>query len=69
MYIRLSLLVLLGALASLGTTGRRWRHLLAMMALLSLAVTASASMPPQCTRRMARTSATSVSPSAALVLY
>ncbi len=56
-------------LASTATGGRREAHLRALMAPLSLALTTSYSLPPQCTRRLARTSAGMVSPSAALVLY
>lgn len=57
--------VLSWTLARTATIGRRGRRLRAMMAQLSLAVTTSNSMPPQWTRRMARTSAGTVSPSAA----
>ncbi len=70
MYIYLVLVVLLlGALASTATGGRHGRRLLAMMALLSLAVTTSTLGPLTSARRMARTSVGTASPSAALVLY
>ena len=60
---------LIGTLASTGTIGRRGAPLRVMMARPSLAVTASASVPLACSRRLARMSAGTVSPSAALVLY
>ena len=63
------LLVLSGSLAATASTGRRGRPRLVLMARLLLALTTSTLMLLVCTRRMARTSAGSVSPSAALVLY
>ena len=57
--------ILSGTLASTAMIGRRERPLRATMARLSLALTTSYSMPLRCTRRMVRTSATSVAPSAA----
>ncbi len=50
-------------------TGRRGALVRDMMASLRLALTTSASMLRAWVRRMARMSAGSVSPSAALVLY
>ena len=69
MWNYLSLLVLSGSLASAASTGRRVPPRLVLMARLPLALTTSTLMLLVCTRRMARTSAGSVSPSAALVLY
>ena len=63
------LLVLSGTLASTATIGRREVRLLTLMALLFLVLTTSDSMSRRFTRRMARALTTSVSPSAALVLY
>ncbi len=63
------LLVLSGTLASSATGGRRVALVRGMTAWLRLALTSSTLMLLVCTRRLARITATSVSPSAALVLY
>ncbi len=57
--------ILSGTLASTAMIGRRERPLRASMAQLSLALTTSASMQRVRIRRLARTSAGTVSPSAA----
>ncbi len=62
-------MVSLGALASTATGGRRVALVRGMTAWLRLALTTSALMLLVCTRRMARVTATTVSLSAALVLY
>ncbi len=62
-------MVSLGSLASTATGGRRVDLVHAMTAWLRLALTTSTLMLLVCTRRMARLTATTVSPSAALVLY
>ena len=61
--------VSLGTLASTVTGGRRVALVRAMMASLRLALTTSASMLRAWVRRLARITVTTVSPSAALVLY
>ncbi len=62
-------MVSLGTLASTVTGGRRVALVRGMMASLRLALTTSTSMLREWVRRMARITVTTVSPSAALVLY